>query len=136
MLIRLLKAKIHRATVTLTDVNYHGSITIDVNLLRASGLLPNEAVIVADCDNGNRFETYTILGEPGSGDMCLNGAAARLVHPGDKIIVITYADYEDAELEGYEPTVVHVDERNRAITVGLGQAPGVYADPEPAPVIA
>ena len=78
MLTRLLKAKIHRATVTFTDVNYHGSITIDSNLLRASGLYPNEAVTIADCDNGNRFETYIIPGEPGSGVIGINGAAARL----------------------------------------------------------
>ena len=133
---RMMKSKIHRATVTDANLHYVGSITVDPLLLEAANILEYEQVAIVDIDNGNRFETYTILGEPGSGDMCLNGAAARLVHPGDKIIVITYADYEDADLEGYEPTVVHVDERNRAITVGTGQAPGVYADPEPAPVVA
>src|SRR6476661_6432530 len=131
---RMMKSKIHRATVTDANLNYVGSITIDPVLMKAADILEHEQVAVVDIDNGNRFETYVICGDPGSGAMCLNGAAARLVHPGDKIIVITYADYEDAELEGYEPTVVHVDDRNRAITVGSGQAPGVYADPEPAPV--
>ena len=126
---RMMKSKIHRATVTDANLHYVGSITVDPLLLEAADILEYEQVAVVDIDNGSRFETYTILGEPGSGDMCLNGAAARLVHPGDKIIVITYAEYEDAELEDYQPTVVHVDERNRAITVGLGQAPGVYEDP-------
>ena len=133
---RMMKSKIHRATVTDANLHYVGSITVDPLLLEAANILEYEQVAIVDIDNGNRFETYTILGEPGSGDMCLNGAAARLVHPGDKIIVITYADYEDAELNDYEPTVVHVDDRNRAISVGSGQAPGVYVDPEPAPVVA
>jgi aspartate 1-decarboxylase len=133
---RMMKSKIHRATVTDANLNYVGSITLDPILMAEADILEFEQVAVVDIDNGNRFETYTILGEPGSGDMCLNGAAARLVHPGVKIIVITYAEYEDAELEGYEPVVVHVDDRNRAIAVGSGQAPGVYADPEPAPVVA
>jgi aspartate 1-decarboxylase len=133
---RMMKSKIHRATVTDANLHYVGSITIDPLLLDAADILEYEQVAIVDIDNGNRFETYTILGEPGSGDMCLNGAAARLVHPGDKIIVISYADYEAAELNDYEPTVVHVDDRNRAITVGKGQAPGVYVDPEPAPVVA
>jgi aspartate 1-decarboxylase len=133
---RMMKSKIHRATVTDANLHYVGSITIDPLLLDAADILEYEQVAIVDIDNGNRFETYTILGEPGSGDMCLNGAAARLAHPGDKIIVISYADYEDAELNDYEPTIVHVDERNRAITVGKGQAPGVYVDPQPGPVVA
>ena len=133
---RMMKSKIHRATVTDANLHYVGSITIDPLLLEAANILEYEQVAIVDIDNGNRFETYTILGEPGSGDMCLNGAAARLVHPGDKIIVISYADYEDAELKEYEPTVVHVDDRNRAISVGKRQAPGLYADPEPARVVA
>ena len=90
MLTKLLKSKIHRATVTFTDVNYHGSITIDADLLRASGLLPNEAVIVADCDNGNRFETYVIVGEGGSGLVGVNGAAARLTAVGHRVIVMSF----------------------------------------------
>ena len=129
---RMMKSKIHRATVTDANLHYVGSITIDPLLLEAANILEYEQVAIVDVDNGQRFETYTILGEPGSGEVCLNGAAARLVHPGDKIIIITYADFEDAELEGYEPLVVHVDDRNRAISVGMGQAPGIYGEPEPA----
>ena len=128
---RMMKSKIHRATVTDANLNYVGSITIDPLLMAEADILEHEQVAVVDIDNGARFETYTILGEPGSGEICLNGAAARLVHPGDKIIIITYADYEQAELEGYAPVVLHVDDRNRAITVGSGQAPGLYAEPEP-----
>src|SRR5436190_22547856 len=88
MLTRLLKAKIHWATVMMTDVNYHGSITIDSDLLKATGLLPNEAVVVADCDNGARFETYIILGQAGTGVIGINGAAARLSKYGTKVIVM------------------------------------------------
>ena len=131
---RMMKSKIHRATVTSADLNYVGSISLDPALMERADILEWEQVAVLDIDNGARFETYAIVGGPG--EVTLNGAAARLVQPGDRVIVITYADYEDAELEGYQPTVVHVDDRNRAITVGLGQAPGVYGDPEPAPVIA
>ncbi|QGG94722.1 aspartate 1-decarboxylase [Actinomarinicola tropica] len=108
---RMMKSKIHRATVTDANLHYVGSITIDRELMAAADLLENEQVAVVDIDNGARLETYVIPGGPG--DMCLNGAAARLVQPGDKIIVISYADYEDAELEGFEPRVVHVDELNR-----------------------
>ena len=90
MLTQLLKAKIHQATVTVTDVNYHGSITIDANLLRASGLLPNEAVIVADCENGNRFTTYVIVGQAGSGVIGVNGAAARLTQVGNRVIIMSF----------------------------------------------
>jgi aspartate 1-decarboxylase len=131
---RMMKSKIHRATVTDANLHYVGSITIDPLLLEAADILEYEQVVIVDIDNGSRFETYTIVGEPGSGEICLNGAAARLVHPGDKIIIITYADYETAELEGYEPVVVHVDDRNRAVTVTNEQAPGIYAEPEPLPV--
>jgi aspartate 1-decarboxylase len=130
----MMKSKIHRATVTDANLHYVGSITVDPLLLAAADILEYEQVAVVDIDNGNRFETYTILGEPGSGEVCLNGAAARLVHPGDKVIIITYADYEAAELEGYAPTVVHVDDRNRAVTVASGQAPGLYTEPVPEPV--
>ncbi len=107
---RMMKSKIHRATVTDANLGYVGSITIGPELMEAADLLENEQVAVVDIDNGARFETYVIPGGPG--DMCLNGAAARLVHPGDKIIVISYADYDDAELEGFAPRVVHVDEVN------------------------
>ena len=113
MLIRLLKAKIHRATVTLTDVNYHGSITIDVNLLRASGLLPIEAVIIADCDNGNRFETYIIPGEPGSGIIGINGAAARLTKVGNKVIVMAFVLATPEEAKTHSARVIIADPENR-----------------------
>jgi len=107
---RMMKSKIHRATVTDANLHYVGSITIGRELMAAADLLENEQVAVVDIDNGARFETYVIPGEPG--DMCLNGAAARLVQPGDKIIVISYADYEEAEIEDFAPRVVHVDDVN------------------------
>ena len=112
---RMMKSKIHRATVTDANLNYVGSITIDSRLLELADILENEQVHVVDIDNGARFETYAIPGSPG--DMCLNGAAARLVHPGDRIIVISYADYDADELDGYQPLVVHVDEHNRPVPV-------------------
>ena len=118
---RMMKSKIHRATVTDANLNYVGSITIDTDLMAAADLLEWEQVAIVDIDNGNRFETYVIPGAAGSGAMCLNGAAARLVHPGDRIIVISYADFEPAELEGWEPAIVHVDRANRQITEDLAQ---------------
>src|SRR5688500_17491023 len=114
MLTKLLKAKLHRATVTRTDVNYHGSITIDRNLLKASGLLVNEAVIVADCDNGNRFETYVIPGEPGTGVIGINGAAARLTQVGHKVIVMSFVHADAKEVQAHTSRVVIVDDKNRA----------------------
>jgi aspartate 1-decarboxylase len=116
---RMMKSKIHRMTVTDANLNYVGSITLDPVLLGLADIREWEQVCVVDIDNGNRFETYAIPGEPGQGDCCLNGAAARLVHPGDKVIVITYGDYEDAELDGYTPTIVHVDAGNRPISEEL-----------------
>jgi aspartate 1-decarboxylase len=113
----MLKSKIHRGTVTGSDLNYVGSITVDADLLDAADMLEHELVHVLDIDNGARFETYTIAGERGSGEMCINGAAARLVHTGDKIIVVSYAQYEAGELDSYEPIVVHVDDDNRMVTV-------------------
>jgi aspartate 1-decarboxylase len=110
---RMMKSKIHRATVTEADLNYIGSISLDPELMAAADVLENEQVTVLDIDNGARFETYAILGQPGQ--VCLNGAAARLVHPGDKVIVLTYADYEPEELEAYQPTVVHVDQWNHQV---------------------
>jgi aspartate 1-decarboxylase len=109
---RMMKSKIHRATVSGADLHYVGSITLDTRLMELADIHEHEQVHVLDIDNGARFETYAIPGGPG--DCCLNGAAARLVQPGDRVIVITYADYEDAELEDFEPRVVHVDSRNRA----------------------
>lgn len=113
----MLKSKIHRATITGSDLNYVGSITIDPDLLEAADILPHEQVHVLDIDNGARFETYALLGERGSGAMQVNGAAARLVHSGDTIIVVSYAEYDERDLEQYEPRVVHVGRRNEIITV-------------------
>lgn len=113
MYTKLLKAKIHRATVTQTDVNYHGSITIDRNLLEATGLLPNEAVLVADCENGNRFETYIIAGEAGSGVIGVNGAAARLTATGHKVIILSFVMADEKELQRHVSKVVICDDRNR-----------------------
>jgi aspartate 1-decarboxylase len=111
----MMKSKIHRATVTDADLHYVGSITVDRDLMDAADLLEYEQVAVVDIDNGARLETYVIEGERGSGSICLNGAAARLVAPGDRVIIISYAEYDQAELEGYEPTIVHVDRGNRMI---------------------
>jgi aspartate 1-decarboxylase len=113
----MLKSKIHRATVTDCDLHYVGSITIDPELLEAADIREFEQVAIVDVDNGARFETYTIAGEPGSGEMKLNGAAARLVHRGDTIIVISYGAYDPDDLELYEPRVVHVDVHNQIIDV-------------------
>jgi aspartate 1-decarboxylase len=118
---RMLKSKIHRAVVTDANLHYVGSITIDPDLLAAADILEHEQVAVVDIDNGARFETYAIAGRPSSGDMCLNGAAARLVSPGDRVIVISYADYEASELEHYEPVVVHVDAANRRIDAATAE---------------
>jgi aspartate 1-decarboxylase len=111
----LMKSKVHRATVTDADLEYEGSITIDRRLMDAADLYTYEQVHVLDIDNGARFETYVIEGEPGSGEICVNGAAARLVHRGDKIIVISYASYDEGELVGHEPIVVAVDGENRPV---------------------
>ena len=114
---RMMKSKIHRATVTDANLNYIGSISLDTDLMRRADILAWEQVAVLDIDNGARFETYAIVGGPC--EVCLNGAAARLVHRGDKVIVITYADYEAAELVDFEPTVVHVDATNAAVDLTL-----------------
>jgi len=112
---RMMKSKIHRATVTDANLHYVGSVTVDEDLLEAADILEFEQVAIVDVDNGARLETYTIAGPRGSGVVCLNGAAARLVSPGDKIIMISYADYDREELEHYEPVVVHVDTENNQI---------------------
>jgi aspartate 1-decarboxylase len=109
----MMKSKIHRATVVGADLNYVGSITLDPVLMELADIVEHEQVHVLDIDNGARFETYAIAGGPG--DVILNGAAARLVHPGDKVIVITYAHYDEAEMASYAPKVVLVDERNSPI---------------------
>ncbi len=113
----MLKSKIHRATVTDCDLHYVGSITIDPDLLEAADILEFEQVAVVDVDNGARFETYTIAGERGSREMKVNGAAARLVHRGDTIIVISYGAYDREALEHYQPRVVHVTRENEILTV-------------------
>lgn len=114
----MFKSKIHRATVTQADLHYVGSVTIDSDLLKASDILPGELVSIVDVTNGARLETYTIAGEPGSGVIGINGAAAHLVHPGDTVIIISYAQMEDAEARSYVPAVVHVNERNEMIHLG------------------
>lgn len=115
MEITLLKAKIHRAVVTQADLNYVGSITIDSGLLREAGILEYEKVEIADIDSGNRFETYAIAGEEGSGIICLNGAAARLVSVGDKVIIMAYATMTQKEALEHKPTVLFVDESNNIV---------------------
>ncbi len=116
---RMMKSKIHRATVTSANLHYVGSVSIDTELLALADILPYEQVTVLDIDNGARFETYAIEG--GSGEICLNGAAARLVAPGDRVILITYADYTREDLATYRPLVVHVDRRNRVIDEASAQ---------------
>jgi len=111
----MMKSKIHRATVTDANLNYVGSITVDTDLLQAADILPYEQVFVLNINTGARFETYAIEGPAGGGDICLNGAAARLAQPGDLVIVLTYAQYDEAEVPGFEPTVVHVDASNRQV---------------------
>lgn len=110
----MLKSKIHRATVTEARVDYVGSITIDAELMERADMTPYEKVLVADVDNGVRLETYVIEGPPGSGVVCMNGAAARLVSKGDKVIVMSFAGYDDAEARAHRPRAVFVDEDNRA----------------------
>ncbi|ADR19027.1 aspartate 1-decarboxylase [Calditerrivibrio nitroreducens] len=117
MLRTMFKAKIHRATVTDADLNYEGSITIDEDLLDASGILPYEKVDIYNITNGARFSTYTIVGKRGSGEICLNGAAARLVQKGDLVIIVSYGIYSDEDLKNYKPVVVHVDKNNKIIKV-------------------
>ncbi|WTP61986.1 aspartate 1-decarboxylase [Streptomyces phaeochromogenes] len=126
MLRTMFKSKIHRAKVTQADLHYVGSVTIDADLLDAADLLPGELVHIVDIDNGSRLETYVIEGERGSGVIGINGAAAHLVHPGDLVIIISYAQVSDAEARSLRPRVVHVDAGNRIVALG--------ADPsEPVP---
>jgi aspartate 1-decarboxylase len=115
MLLTMMKSKIHRATVTQAELNYMGSITIDQSLIEAAGILPGEKVQIVNNNNGARLETYVISGEANSGVICLNGAAARLVQPGDTVIIISYALYSPQEAKELEPVVVHVDQGNRII---------------------
>jgi len=115
MLRRMCKSKIHRATVTQADLDYEGSIAIDTDLLKAADVLPYEMVQIFDINNGQRFETYAIPGKAGSGTMCVNGAAARLVQQGDLLIVLSYTMMEDKEAHGHKPRVVFVDSRNKIV---------------------
>lgn len=111
----MLKSKIHRARVTETNIEYEGSITIDTRLMEEADILPYEQVVVLNINNGNRFTTYAIEGKAGSGEMCLNGAAARLAVAGDTVIILTYCHVEDEEARNFKPTLVYVD-ANNAIT--------------------
>lgn len=131
MTIEMLKGKIHRATVVQAELNYVGSITVDLDLLEASGILEYEKVQIVDIDNGSRFETYTIAGERGSGMICLNGAAARCVSTGDKIIIMSYAQMTPEEIKNeYHPTVVFVDEKNQISRVTTYEKHGLLKDME------
>ena len=113
MKLTMLKGKIHRATVRQAELDYVGSITVDPELMEAAGILEYEKVVIVDINNGSRFETYTIAGEPGSGMICLNGAAARCVSQGDKIIIMCYAEMTPKEAEEHKPKVVFVDYNNK-----------------------
>ncbi|MEU8892794.1 aspartate 1-decarboxylase [Streptomyces sp. NPDC048442] len=122
MLRTMFKSKIHRATVTQADLHYVGSVTVDAELMEAADLLAGELVHIVDITNGARLETYVIEGERGSGVIGINGAAAHLVHPGDLVILISYAQVDDAEARGFEPRVVHVAEGNRIVGTGTDMA--------------
>ncbi len=113
MMLNMLKGKIHRATVVQAELDYVGSITVDEDLMEAAGILEYEKVTVADVNNGNRLETYVIAGERGSGMICLNGAAAHYVEVGDKVIIMCYAQMDEAEARDFQPHVVFVDDQNR-----------------------
>lgn len=126
MLRTLLTGKIHRATVTGADLHYVGSISVDAALLEAAGILAHERVQVVDITNGHRLETYAIPAPAGSGTIQLNGAAAHLVDVGDLVIVMAYAQFEDAEARAWRPRVVHVDRHNRVIAVAAGVEGGVF----------
>lgn len=117
MLLHMLKGKIHRATVRQAELSYVGSITIDEELLESSGIVEYEKVLVVDIDNGNRFETYTIAGDRGSGMICLNGAAARCAQTGDKLIIMSFCEVDASEVSEHKPNVVFVDENNKIISV-------------------
>ena len=128
--ITLLKAKIHRAVVTQADLDYVGSITIDSDLLRESGIMEYDKVEIADIDNGNRFATYTIAGEAGSGIICLNGAAAKCVNVGDKVIIMAYAQMTPEEAREHKPTVLFVDEHNKVVRKANYEKHGLLKEQE------
>lgn len=128
MRLNMLKGKIHRATVVQAELNYVGSITVDADLLDASGILEYEKVHIVDIDNGARFETYTIAGARGSGMICLNGAAARCVQVGDKIILMAYCDIDEEEAKSHKPKVVFVDEENKVNRITNYEKHGELSD--------
>ncbi|PQL19124.1 aspartate 1-decarboxylase [Veillonella denticariosi JCM 15641] len=128
MILTMLKGKIHRATVTQAELDYVGSITIDVNLLNASGIREYEQVQIVDINNGARFTTYTIAGKPGSGVICLNGAAARNVQVNDKIIIMCYAQIDEHDIESHKPLVVFVDEKNKISHIRNYEKHGLLVD--------
>lgn len=130
MTLEMLKSKIHRATVTQAELNYVGSITIDESLMEAAGIIEYEKVQIADVDNGARFETYVIAGEAGSGIICLNGAAARMVSTGDKVIIMSYAQMQPQEVKENPPKVVFVDENNQITSVTRYEKHGVLMQME------
>ena len=130
MNITLLKAKIHRAVVTQADLNYVGSVTIDTRLLEESGIMEYEKVQIVDINNGNRFETYTIAGEKGSGIICLNGAAAKCVNVGDKVIIMAYADMTPEEAQQHKPTVLFVNEENEIVRKANYEKHGLLCNQE------
>ena len=117
MLREMLRAKVHRPTVTETNVDYEGSLTLDIGLMKEAGMLPYERVDIYNCENGARFSTYLIEGEKGSGEVCVNGAAARLAKPGDRIIIASYAAFTPEEIANHRPTVVLVDRSNKVTSV-------------------
>ena len=128
MEITMLKSKIHRAVVTQADLDYVGSVTIDTSLLEEAGILEYEKVQIVDINNGNRFETYTIAGERGSGIICLNGAAAKCVEVGDKVIIMAYAAMTPAEAKHHTPAVLFVDEENRLVRKASYEKHGLLCD--------
>jgi aspartate 1-decarboxylase len=124
----MMKSKIHRATVTQADLQYVGSVTIDADLMDAADIVPNEQVAIVDITNGARLETYAISGPRGTGIIGINGAAARLVQPGDMVILITYCQLVDAEAREFLPTIVHVDAENRIVRLGNDPAEALTSD--------
>ena len=118
----VLRSKIHRATVTQADLDYVGSISIDEELMEESGIVEWEKILVLDVTNGSRLETYAIKAPPGSGEICINGAAAHLVNPGDLVILLTYQGVEEGEIENHQPRIVHVDEQNKIIELATTES--------------
>ena len=128
MTLTMLKSKIHRATVTQAELDYVGSITVDADLLESAGILEYEKVLVVDITNGSRLETYTIAGERGSGIICLNGAAAKLIDAGDTVIIMAFAEMDEKEAKEFKPTVVFVDEDNKIKSIKNYEMHGALSD--------